>query len=69
MIHTQCGIKTKIFQKSKKKGFSTLRSLLTPRWVPVRVVLCRIVLKVAVNVSRGEQTFPQIMADFSLFVH
>ena len=25
--------------------------------------------KVAVNVSRGEQTFPQIMADFSLFVH
>ena len=26
-------------------------------------------LKVAVNVSRGEQTFPQIMADFSLFVH
>ena len=26
-------------------------------------------IKVAVNVSRGEQTFPQIMADFSLFVH
>ena len=26
-------------------------------------------LKVAVNVSRGEQTFPQIMVDFSLFVH
>ena len=26
-------------------------------------------LKVAVNVSGGEQTFPQIMADFSLFVH
>ena len=25
--------------------------------------------KVAVNVSGGEQTFPQIMADFSLFVH
>ena len=25
--------------------------------------------KVAVNVSRGEQTFPQIMADFSLCVH
>ena len=25
--------------------------------------------KVAVNVSRGEQTFPQIMVDFSLFVH
>ena len=29
----------------------------------------RFPLKVAVNVSRGEQTFPQIMADFSLFVH
>ena len=28
-----------------------------------------IYLKVAVNVSGGEQTFPQIMADFSLFVH
>ena len=27
------------------------------------------IFKVAVNVSRGEQTFPQIMADFSLFVH
>ena len=26
-------------------------------------------IKVAVNVSGGEQTFPQIMADFSLFVH
>ena len=26
-------------------------------------------VKVAVNVSCGEQTFPQIMADFSLFVH
>ena len=26
-------------------------------------------IKVAVNVSRREQTFPQIMADFSLFVH
>ena len=26
-------------------------------------------LKVAVNVSGGEQTLPQIMADFSLFVH
>ena len=28
-----------------------------------------ILFKVAVNVSRGEQTFPQIMSDFSLFVH
>ena len=27
------------------------------------------VIKVAVNVSGGEQTFPQIMADFSLSVH
>ena len=33
-----------------------------------RHFLCLLV-KVAVNVSRGEQTFPQIMADFSLFVH
>ena len=27
------------------------------------------IFKVAVNVSGGEQTFPQIMADFSLSVH
>ena len=29
----------------------------------------KVQFKVAVNVSGGEQTFTQIMADFSLFVH
>ena len=39
------------------------------RFLTLRTWSASYTLKVAVNVSGGEQTFPQIMADFSLFVH